>query len=60
MNKQAKVNVNPNVLTKNFSTWNKSAQPMTADAIINESLNSDRQASIITANVAPRHSNTMQ
>ena len=48
MTRHAKVNVNPNVLTKNFQGWNRAAQPMTAEAIINESLNSDRPGSFMT------------
>lgn len=43
MNKYMNVNMNPNPLIKNFSEWNKNTQPITAEAIINESMNSSRQ-----------------
>lgn len=43
MNKYMNVNMNPNPLTKNFSEWSKNTLPVTAEAIINESMNSSRQ-----------------
>ena len=42
MNKYMNVNMNPNPLTKNFSEWQKNTIPVTAEAIINESMNSSR------------------
>lgn len=51
MNKHVKVNLAPNKLMRNFQDWSKNAQQVTADAIINESLNSGRQ-------VTPAHQNS--
>lgn len=45
MNKHVNVNMNPNPLTKNFSEWSKMKQPVTAEAIINDSINSSRHGS---------------
>lgn len=42
MTKQASVNMQPNNLKKNFSDWSKNSQPLTAEAIINDSVNSGR------------------